>query len=163
MASKTAPLNKIETINKNRSLVEAKIDFLIENGRIEITSKAELEEHPIGSLISYMNNNNIFKSCGFLTKICDDYFIYIKPDFESKFKVRYDNIKKMWVGDVYKVKQDIVSITKSSKQETKYKVIIDDIVVYYANDKSDYRRYTHTQKYKTMVKWSEFFTDPEMN
>lgn len=163
MTSNSFKMNakNIEPINKNRSLVEAKIEQLIENGRVEITSKKELKQFAIGSLISYMNTNDIFKSCGFLTKITDDYFIYVKPDFESKFKVRFAHVQKIWVGDVYHVKNDLISITKTitERPQSKFEVIINNVIVYYGKDKSDYRRFIHTQKYKIMLMWSKFFTN----
>lgn len=144
-------------VNKNKSILELKLETLIENGRQEITTKKELEEFQIGSLISYINTNGIFKVGGFVTKITDEYFIYLDDEFENKFRVRFNNVKKMYVGNVYDTKNDIVSIVKSDKTETKYPVTIDDIIVYYGYDSHDMKRYLHTKKYKLMDKWITYF------
>src|SRR5262245_40366681 len=93
-----------------KARLEGKIVSFIENGRKEITTKKQLEKYPVGSLISYINKANVFKLGGFILKFSDDYFIYIKPDFQTKIRARYKNIKKMWVGDVYKVKNDLISL-----------------------------------------------------
>ena len=105
------------TRKPNKDVIKIKIKKMIRNGRKEITSKEELEEFPIGSLISRMNNNNVFKPCGFITKFSDDHFIYITPDLSNKYRVRYDTVQKMWVGNPFKCTNDIVSIVKT-KQKT---------------------------------------------
>jgi len=134
-----------------------KIEKLIENGRKEIKTKKQLEKYPIGSLISHIDKNNIFRHGGFITKFKPDYFIYITPDFKTKYIARYTNIKKMWVGSVYKTKDDVVSLVQSDKPETKFPVKINDIVMYYAADKYNHKRFTYTDKYKRAIKWVEYF------
>jgi len=148
---------KIEPINKNKSLVEAKIKSMIKNGREEITTIDELKKFPIGSLISYMNKSGIYKSGGFIWKITDDNFIYLNLETDQKFRAQIKNVDKMWVGSVYDVKNDIVSLIQSTKNKTSFPVIINDIVVYYAKNSFDFNRYVCTQKYKLMKKWSETF------
>lgn len=141
----------------NKDYVKAKISNLIENGRKEITTKEELEQFPIGSLISYMNKNNEFKIAGFITKFSDDYFIYIVPDFTQKYRVRYTNVIKMWVGDVYSVKKDIISFTKTSKNKTDFPVKLNNVILYYAKHNFDKKRYMNTNKYEISCKWIDYF------
>lgn len=137
----------------------AKIQTLLDNGRIEISTKEELEEYPLGSLISYMNNNHILKSGGFVTKFSDDYFIYITPDFGQKYRVRYINVHKMWVGDVKKVKNDLISLTKTTQKKTNFPVTVNGVIIYYAHKKFDQNRFMNTQKYKRIVEWNNYFND----
>lgn len=144
-------------VNKNKSILEMKLETFIENGRKEISSREELKEFPAGSLISYINIYDTFKPCGFLTKVTKDYFIYLAPDFESKFKVKFINVKKMYVGSVYETKNDLVSIIKSTQPKTKFEVVIDGIVVFYAKDSFNVKRFQHTKKYKLMDNWIKFF------
>lgn len=127
------------------------------NGRKEITTVNELKKYPVGSLISYMNKFGIFKSAGFLWRVDDDNFIYLNLDTNKKFRVRFKNVDKMWVGNVYNVKDDIVSIIPSTKNKTSKPVTIGKINIYYAKDKYDYNRYLCTKKYKLMKKWYEVF------
>lgn len=141
----------------NRAAIAAKIDTLIENGRKEITTKEELEKFPIGSLISYMNKNNIYKLGGFIIKFADEYFIYITPDFTTKYRVRYRNILKIWVGDVYSVTNDVVSLVKTKQKKTKFPVKIDNIVVYYAARLFDFKRFMNTERYRIMNNWFNYF------
>ena len=141
----------------NNAVIAAKIETMIEHGRIEVTTKKQLEKYPIGSLISYMNKNNEFKQGGFITKFSDEYFIYITPDFKTRYRVRYKNILKMWVGDVYTVTGDIISLAESTNEPTNFKVKIGNIVVYYAKDAFDAKRFSNTKKYKTMKAWFDFF------
>ncbi len=132
----------------DKALIAAKIDTIIENGRHEITSKKQLEKYPIGSLISYMNNNNVFRSGGFITKFSDDYFIYILSDFKTRYRARYSHIQKMWVGSVYSTAHDIVSIVPSTNKKTNFPVVINDITIHYAQKTFDIKRYKNTDKFK---------------
>lgn len=141
----------------NKALFALKIDTMVENGRKEIITKKQLEKYPIGSLISYLNINNIFKPGGFIIKFKPEYFIYITPDFNTKYRVRYTVIQKMWVGSVYKTKGDFVSIVPTEKPKTKFPVIVNDIVIYYASDSFDVKRFKYTEKYKKIVSWCDFF------
>ena len=100
----------------DKASTAAKIDTIIENGRKEITTKKQLEKFPIGSLISYMNIDDRFRTGGFIIKFATDYFIYITPDFSTKYRARYSHILKMWAGNVYNTKNDIVIIVASSQE-----------------------------------------------
>jgi hypothetical protein len=141
----------------NKALNDAKIQVLVEKGRKEITTKKQLEKFPVGSLISYINIDNELRTGGFITKFKNDYFIYIAPDFKKKRKGKYERILKMWVGSVYKTKNDIVSITKTDKDKTNFPVKVNHVVVYYARSTIDQKRFQNTAKYKTMILWTEYF------
>lgn len=151
-----------KTIRKtNKDVMKMKIKKMIKNGRKEITTKEELEEYSIGSLISYINNNRIFKLGGFITKFSTEYFIYIVPDLSQKYRVRYKNIQKMWVGEPFKCTNDIVSIIKTKQKKTNYPVKIGDVVIYYAQKKYDQDRFKCTDKYEQYVKWYTYFIDAD--
>lgn len=137
----------------------AKISNLIKHGRVEVTSKKQLEKYSIGSLISYISKSGRYRPGGFITKFCDDSFIYITPDFSTKFRVYYDFVDKMWVGDVYKVHNDIISFTGTTQKQTKYPVKIGDTVVYYASKSFDMDRFVNTKKYHIMKSWYDYFVD----
>jgi len=139
------------------AITGAKIATLIDHGRKEITTKEELEKYPIGSLISYMNNKNVYKIGGFLLKVVEEYFIYLDLDFQTKYRVRYGNVEKMWVGDVHKVNNDIVSIAKTKQEKTNFPVKIGKTIVYYAVNRFDLNRFVNTKKYQNMAKWYEYF------
>jgi hypothetical protein len=141
----------------SKAVCAAKISIMIENGRKECTSKEELEEFSIGSLISYMNKNNVFKQGGFIIKFADEYFIYITADFTTKYRARYKNILKMWVGDVYSVQNDIVSIVKTKQKKTNLPIKVNNVIVYYAAKKFDAIRFKHTKKYQNIMKWYDYF------
>ena len=149
--------NIIEPINKNKALIEAKIKLLMKNGRKQVTTIDKIKKFPIGSLISYMNKNGIFKSGGFLWKVCDDNFIYLVLDSNKKFRVRMKNVDKVWIGSVYDVENDLVSLIPTNKKKTSKPVIIGDVIVYYAKDTYDYNRFVCTNKYKMMEKWFNVF------
>lgn len=141
----------------NKSLIAMKIDIMVENGRKEIATKKQIEKYPIGSLVSYMNIDNVFRPGGFIIKFKPEYFIYIMSDFETKYKARYTHIQKMWVGSVYECKNDIISIVQSEKTKTKFPVLVNDIVVYYSPDAYNQKRFTYTEKYKKIIKWCDYF------
>ncbi|AEQ32559.1 hypothetical protein [Megavirus chiliensis] len=149
----------IEPINKNKAMLSAKIESLIENGRKEIKRQKELEKYPIGSLISYFNKDGVFKIGGFIKNFGDDNFVYLSSDFEKNIRVRYCNVDKMYVGDVFKTKNDIVSIVPYTKTKTNFPVKIGDVVVYYGKNNTMSRRFMHTQKYKRMDQWYKIFSE----
>ena len=134
----------------NKAVMATKINNLIKDGRIEITNKKQLEKYPIGSAISYLNINNIFRSGGFITKFCEDYFIYVLPDFETRYRARYSHIQKMWVKNTI-----IVPTTKEKK--TNFPVKINEIIVYYGVDNFDAQRFQNTDKYKKIILWGQYF------
>jgi hypothetical protein len=150
--------NSIKVVNK--ASFALKIHTLIENGRKEITTKKQLEKFPIGSLISYLNNQNIFKFGGFIIKFAPDYFIFITSDFTTKYRARYSHIQKMWAGLVYQTRNDFASIVRTQQTKTKFPIIINNIIIYYASDTYDAKRYTYTEKYKRIIKWCEYFEQP---
>ena len=140
-----------------QNILKTKLKIMMDNGRKEITSREELEQFPIGSLISYTNKNNTFRQGGFIIKFANEYFNYITPDFKTKYRVRYVNVEKMWVGDVYKVTKDTISLTATTQTKTNFPVKVNNIIVYYAKNNFDANRYILTNKYETMIKWCEYF------
>lgn len=143
-----------------KDVLNAKILTLIEHGRVEISSKEELEKYPIGSLISYTkHNNNDLTQGGFVTKFSDGYFIYITLDFSKKYRARYAHIDKMWVGDIYKVRNDIVSLSETTQKKTNIPVKIGDIIIYYAANNFDYKRFVGTNRYKNALAWYNYFVN----
>lgn len=148
-------MSKPRSINK--SLNRARVVILIENGRKEITDPKELQEYSKGSLISYTNHNEEFRKGGFVWKVTDDFFIYLASDFVTKKRVHFKNVAKMYVGDVYSVKNDIVSIVKTDKLETKYPVEIGGVVVFYAKSPFEAKRIQNTNRCINMIKWIEIF------
>ena len=133
-----------------------KIQTMIDHGRERITTKEQLEKYPIGSLISYMTNSGTFKAGGFIIGYADEYFTYVTPDYQSKRRVRYHNVKTMWAGDVYKVRGDLVSITETKEEPTEYPVKIGDVVVHYA-DRPYHCAYTETERFRRMYRWWIWF------
>lgn len=146
-----------KSINRVKSIMELTLKQHIENGRKEITTKEELDEFSIGSLISYINKNGIYKAGGFLLKIKNDYFIYMNPHDDKKFRVQFVNVNKMWVGSPYDSKNDIVSIRQTEQPETNFPVKIGNITVFYAQSTYDQKRFNCTKKGKLMYKWYELF------
>lgn len=145
-----------KTISR-KDTINAKISGFLENGRIEISSKKELEKFPIGSVISYTNKFDQLKSGGFIIKFSHDYFIFITPDFSTKYRVRYFNVSKMWVGDVYKIHNDIVSFAGTSQKKTNFSVTVNNIIVYYGSNTFDMKRFMSTQRYKNLINWHNYF------
>jgi len=141
----------------SKIFIAVKIETLLENGRKEIKTKKRLEKYPIGSLISYMNIDNVFRPGGFIIDFNDEYFVYISPDFTTKHRGRYSHITKMWVGTVYTTRNDIVSIVPTLKKKTNFPVIVNGIVIYYAKKTFDAKRFKNTDKYKRIIKWCEYF------
>lgn len=158
-------LNKGINMNEHNKIipkyvVDVKISYMKEHGRKEINNKEELENFPIGSLISYVNKKGEFRQGGYIIKFAEDYFIYLSIDFSTKYRVRYKNVKQMWVGDVYSVHNDIVSLQPSQKKKTNFPVIVNSVTVYYAKNNFDLKRWQNTHKYKNLIKWCEYFINP---
>ncbi len=150
-------MSKRNKVVFSKDIVEAKIATMLDYGRKEITTKKQLQKYAAGSPISYRNIHDIFKVGGFLVKIGDDYFIYVTPDFMQKYRVRFANVKKMWVGDVYQLHNDIVALTKTKQAKTNFPVEVNGVVVYYGKSTFDKRRFMGTIKYKRLIKWCEYF------
>lgn len=140
-----------------KTLIKLSILKYKECGRKQIKTKEELDNYPIGSAISYLNVNDELRKCGFLVRIEEEYFTFIEPEFKKKFRVRYENIKKMWIGDVYKTTNDIVSITETTQKPTKLPVKVGKIIVYYAIRRQFKIKYKMTDKYARMMKWYKYF------
>lgn len=155
------PENTNKPALNNRRIEKARIDVkignYIENGRKEITTQKQLEKYAIGSLIAYMSNSDTFRIGGYITKFGDDNFIYITPDLKNKYRVKYENVKKMWVGDVYTVRNDLISLAQTKQESTKYEIVFNDIVIFYAKNSFDAKRFKCTEKYKRLVAWDEYF------
>jgi hypothetical protein len=143
-----------------KDTVKTKIDIMIENGRKEITTQKELEKYLSGSPISYIDINNTFKSGGFLLKTMDKYFIYVTPDFLLKKRVYFKNVSKMWIGDVYSIKNDLISLTETSQKKTNFPVKINNIIIYYGRSNFDKKRFMNTVRYEKIVQWYKYFIDP---
>ena len=164
MSKNNKNINKLLTkrekdikLNMDKRRIKVKINVMKENGRVEITKKSQLKKFPIGSLISFLDVNEMFKMGGFITKFGDDHFTYITPEFDAKYRVKYDNVQKMWVGDVHKVKNDYVSLVKSNQPKTKFKIKLDGVIVFYAKKPYITKKFMTTEKYKRMEKWCNYF------
>lgn len=148
----------------SNDILKTKINSLLKNGRKQIPpSKKQLSKFPIGSLISHINNNNVFKHGGFLTKITNLYFIYLAPDFTNKFRVRFKNIKKIFVGSVYTTHNDLISIVKTKQKKTNFLITINGTIVYYAQKNFDRNRFKNSKRFQLMVQWYKYFMDPQFH
>jgi hypothetical protein len=150
-------MSKTKAPKKKQFNLKARVAYMIHNGRVEVTTQDELETYELGSTISYVNKSNVFKAGGFITKFGTDYFVYITPDFETKRKARYVNIKKMWVGDVYTVVRDIVSLAPTKQKKTNFPIKVADVIVFYAQNNYDIVRFKSTDKFKRLEQWVEYF------
>ena len=159
--SKSAKKSNEKNHYVSKAANAAKIETLIEHGRKEITTKNQLKKFAIGSLVSYMNKDDIIKSGGFITKFADEYFIYVTPDFNAKYRVRYINITKMWVGNAYKVKGDIINLIKTDQKKTNFPARIGDITVFYSKKAYHLKRYMNTDRFKRTVRWYNYFVDAD--
>jgi hypothetical protein len=127
------------------------------NGRKEITSKEELDNYQLGSLISYVYKSGAHKIGGFLEKIKDEYFIYRDPYKNENFKVRFAKIDKMWIESPYNTTNDIISMCNTDQPKTKLPVIIGDVIVYYASSHEDRRRFNNTIEAGLMYRWHDLY------
>ena len=53
----------------------------------------------------------------------------------------------MWVGDVYSVTGDIISLAGTTQKTTNFKVMIGDVIVFYAKKSFDVKRFMNTNRY----------------
>lgn len=90
--------NLDELLNEDAESLEMKINNLKAAGRKEISPK-KLSGNT-GSLISYLTQNNYFKIGGYLIKVKKEYFIYFNLDFTQKYKVRFQDVKKIWIESI---------------------------------------------------------------
>ena len=143
---------------KRKDYIGAIIFRLVESGREEIKTKKQLKKFPIGSTISYVTKKGVFRQGGFLCKIEKDSFVYKKSDFgKHSFRVRYSIVDTMYVGDVYKVTNDLVSFTSDPKGKTNFPVEVNGCVIYYAKDGFDRTRFLTTERYKIYIRWCKYF------
>lgn len=140
-----------------------KVQFFLSHGRKEITTYKELKKYERGSIISYITNDNVLKMGGFITKITKEYFIYITPNYDKRYRVRFANVKKMYVNDVYSAhKSDFVSLSKATQVYTKFSIEIMGIPIYYTKNNFEINRYKSTIRYKNIIKWLEYFHPDEV-
>lgn len=137
-------------INRSRETVEARIKMLLDNGRRIIRNRREFRNEPLGSLVSYVTKENLYRSGGFLKKIEKDYFViqggtYGKP---ISFTVQFNNVHYVIVGSP-------IRSTQKKLKTTNFPVSIGDKVVYYARDNYDRKRFKMTEKYKNMEIWKK--------
>lgn len=132
----------------------------VNHGRKEVTDnfKKQAEKFKIGSLVAYETNNGRYTKGGFVTEFCQDYLVWITLDFEQSYKIRYKNVKRMWLGDVFKVESDYVAFKKPDNV-TNYEVKIGNYPVKYFKNSRARNLFLETEKYKTMVKWHDYFID----
>jgi hypothetical protein len=147
----------MDYVNKDKALIRLKIDDMLLNGRKEITTIDQLNKYPCGSLISYMNSDGIFRKGGFLLDIQDNSFSFLTSDFERRYRINMNKVSKIWIGSVYKVKNDVVSIVPTTKQKTSFPVKVGNIIVFYGQDNYAVKRYTHSAKFQTVLKWFNRF------
>lgn len=86
-------------INKDPIKKEQHIKKLKRKGRITITTKKELENFPLGSLVSYLTKDGKYRSGGFLKSIQDKYFV-IQGGTSAKpisFCAQFKNIDEMYL------------------------------------------------------------------
>ena len=160
-SSKSINPKKSTQVKYRKDALAAKINNFIKHGRKEITTQEELEKFPIGCIISYTNRNNHFKQGGFIIKFADEYFIYITHDFSTKYRVRYVNISKMWVGNVFKIRNDFISFTTTTQKKTKFPVELNGIIIYYGASSYDVTRFMNTDRYKNLFNWYKYFIDTD--
>ena len=159
--SKNGKLTKTEKemskIRSNKSNSKGKIANLLYNGRVELTTKEELEEYEIGTMISYMNKLKLFVNGGFVTELGSSYFCYVTLDFKRVKKVNYEDVIKMWVGDVFKMVNDWISLVPTQNSKTNYPIEVAGVVIYYSPNRYNMIRFLTTVKYTRLIQWCEYF------
>lgn len=150
---------KKDAINNNKAMMKAKFIDYIAKGRKKITTYDELKHFPKGSIICLVGKDKVCHSYGFLRSVHKSYF---KAYFDllgdcNVYKIPFDYVDKMYVGNVYETVNDYVSIKATTKPVTGFPAKLGDIVVYYAKDNMDRNRFISTEKYERMAKWFEIF------
>lgn len=84
-------------------------------------------------------------------------FAYISLDFSTKFRVRYNNVSIMWVGDVYKIRNDFVSMAKTKQKKTNFPVKLGGVTIFYAQNNYDVKRFMCTDRYVNLLNWYNYF------
>ena len=153
---------ELEKINSNPDLVQEKIQNLLNKGATVVENPTylaleDLKEN-LGKrlVISYILKNGSYRSGGFLTANSDYYFVILGGQITNRisFSVQYSNVKTLYVRVVNKknAKKPIKPIA-TTHPKTPYGVKVGNIVVYYAKDNFDKRRFMNTQKYSNMLKY----------
>jgi hypothetical protein len=132
---------------------------MLQNGRKEITTRNEMLEYEIGSIVTYMNKKNVLKNGGFLIEINENDFVYVDIDFDKMHTVKFKNILVIWIGSVFEVVDDIVSLVPSQKPSTNFPVTIAGFTIYYAKNNYDVDRFKATSKYNIRIQWCHYFLD----
>jgi len=143
---------ELTKINNNKGVFEAKLETLIKNGRKKIETRDELLIYPLGCLVSYVTNDGLYRSGGFLRTIKKKYFA-LQGGTAGKpisFCVQFENIREMYVGTP-------IRLTNRTQKKTNFKVKIGTKVVYYAKDNFDKSRFMNTKRYKDMKNWYDIY------
>lgn len=150
----------LSKINSSKKLIKAKIRELVdEKGATEIFNpkESDLENFNKGVLISYVTKDGKYRSGGFLTNYDDKYFVLLGGGGfgpRISFSVQFKNVKAIYVRKPNKKNVDQpIKPTETTHYKTEYPVEIDGVVVYYARDNWDKRRFMNTKKYRNMLKY----------
>lgn len=148
----------LQTISNNKKLLKDKIAEMLEKGATEIhsPSKSDLENLDKGYYISYITKDGKYRSGGFLTYIDEGgkYFMLLGGGGRIPrmgFSVQYENVRTLYVRKPVSRKDKVYKITPSTKPKTKWPVKIGRVVVYYAKDGWDEKRFKGTNKYQQML------------
>jgi hypothetical protein len=152
--------NKTEQakINSDKKKLDMKLMKMKEQGRVIVEGDEdemikEMENFPKHVHICYVTKENQYRCGGFLRKLVNNekeqYFVLFVPDKRLSFPVQFKNVKSLYIKAI---QRKGVEITPTDKPETKFPVKLGDIVVYYAKDAYDRRRFMTTEKFKNMEK-----------
>lgn len=144
----------------SKSHIHANALAFVNHGRQEITDnfKNETEKYKTGSLIAYETIDGRYTKGGFITKFDPEYVIWITFDFDKKYKIRYHNIKRMWIGDVFQVDGDYVAFKKPDNI-TNYEAKIGIYPVRYFKNQRTLDIFLASNKYQHMLQWYDMFKD----
>lgn len=137
-------------INQSPVMIKQKIKKLIKSGRNVIKTKEELKKFPLGTLVSYITKEGLYRSGGFLRSIKNKYFALQGGNVANpiSFPVQFSNIKKMYVGSPIK------NVNRTVKK-TNFPVMIGKTIVYYAKSNYDIKRFKATKKYFRMASYAK--------
>ena len=104
-------------------------------------------------MVSYVTNDEFYRSSGFLKTIKNKYFALIEDIAANpvSFCIQFANVNKMYVSNPKKTNGDEINITLTKKEATNFPVKINKHVVYYAKSNFDRKRFMKTTKYENMV------------
>jgi hypothetical protein len=109
-------------------------------------------------VISYILKEGQYRSGGFLTANSDYYFVILGGQINNKisFSVQYSNVQTIYVRKVAKRNDNKpIKPIPTLHSKTKYPVKVGKIIVYYAKDNFDRRRFMNTKKYSNMLKYKK--------